>query len=258
MKPELLMRAALMASIPAAALWAGQVQAQSQVLPCYRPAGGAGCQAVSVASPLPVVSSGTPSGTQDVNLKQVGGINTDIGLGVAGTGTQRVSTSSDSTLGLVAGTATIGAVILGNTGGGSTIGSVNLLTGTNTVGNVGLVPVATGGLTISSAVLVAGVNSTLLKAAAGQVYHIATGNNSAAIAYLKFYNASSAPATCGAATVVAEYIIPASTSGAGSNIDVPQGLAFSTGIAYCVTAAIGVTDNTTVAAASFIVAVGYK
>lgn len=38
--------------------------------------------------------------TQDVNLKQVGGIATDIGTGAAGTGTQRVAVSSDSLTGI--------------------------------------------------------------------------------------------------------------------------------------------------------------
>lgn len=40
----------------------------------------------------------SPSGTQDINLKQVGGTTTDLGLGIAGLGTQRVAVSSDSTI----------------------------------------------------------------------------------------------------------------------------------------------------------------
>lgn len=48
-------------------------------------------------------SSGTstPSGTQDTNLKQVNGATVNVGTGAAGTGTQRVTTSTDSTIGTV-------------------------------------------------------------------------------------------------------------------------------------------------------------
>lgn len=43
----------------------------------------------------------TPSGTQDINLSQVNGNAVNVGTGAAGTGTQRVTTSTDSTIGTV-------------------------------------------------------------------------------------------------------------------------------------------------------------
>lgn len=46
-------------------------------------------------------ASVTPSGTQDTNLKQVNGATVNVGAGAAGTGTQRVTTSTDSTIGTV-------------------------------------------------------------------------------------------------------------------------------------------------------------
>ncbi len=43
----------------------------------------------------------TPSGTQDTNLKQVNGATVNVGVGAASTGTARVTTSTDSTIGTV-------------------------------------------------------------------------------------------------------------------------------------------------------------
>lgn len=40
-----------------------------------------------------------PVGTQDSNLKQVNGATVNVGTGAASTGTQRVTTSTDSTIG---------------------------------------------------------------------------------------------------------------------------------------------------------------
>lgn len=58
---------------------------------------GSNWQTVSTAKPLPVTASFSPSGTQDVNLKQVGGVTTAVGNGVTGTGSQRVTIASDNT-----------------------------------------------------------------------------------------------------------------------------------------------------------------
>lgn len=58
-------------------------------------------QPVSNANPLPVAATLTPSGTQNVNVQQVNGAAVNVGTGAAGTGTQRVTTSTDSTVGTV-------------------------------------------------------------------------------------------------------------------------------------------------------------
>lgn len=54
----------------------------------------------------------TPTGTQDVNVIQLGGVSITVGNGISGTGVQRVTIASDSTgqVTLAAGTATIGAL----------------------------------------------------------------------------------------------------------------------------------------------------
>lgn len=54
---------------------------------------------VQYGSAVPVTGSFTPTGTQDENLKQVNGATVNVGTGAASTGTQRVTTSTDSTVG---------------------------------------------------------------------------------------------------------------------------------------------------------------
>lgn len=54
----------------------------------------------SNSNPLPVSATITPSGTQDTNLKQINGNTVSTGTGASGTGTQRVVTSTDSTIGV--------------------------------------------------------------------------------------------------------------------------------------------------------------
>lgn len=106
------------------------------------------CVAVAADGSVPVTS--TPSGTADVNLKQVNGAAVNVGAGAAGTGTQRVTTSTDSTIGTVAAVTSItnalpaGSNIIGNvridqTTPGTTNGvQVNaaLPVGTNSIGVV--------------------------------------------------------------------------------------------------------------------------
>jgi len=124
-------------------------------------------------------------------------------------------------------------------------------------GIFGTTPVTSGGLSRSSVVLANSTNATSVKASAGQVYSIQVFNNSTNIAYLKFYDKASAP-TCNSDTVVWNVLIPASANGAGAVVPIDVGLTFTTGIAYCVTGGIAASDNTAVAATSFIVNVGYK
>jgi len=103
-------------------------------------------------------------------------------------------------------------------------------------------------------------NSTSLKASAGTVYSIQLGGIGSAPAYLKLYNKATAP-TCGTDTPVAQYIIPAASTaafGGGSNVSLPVGKNFSTGIGFCVVTGIASNDNTAVAAATFIINIDYK
>lgn len=58
------------------------------------------CAGVDSSNNLKVTATVTPSGTQDTNLKQINGNTVSAGTGASGTGTQRVVTSTDSTIGV--------------------------------------------------------------------------------------------------------------------------------------------------------------
>lgn len=121
--------------------------------------------------------------------------------------------------------------------GSNNIGDVDVLTiaaGTNLVGDVGLRPRTTGGLTMHKTTSAATTNATAVKGSAGQVYNIQCFNVNAGVRYLKLYNKATAP-TVGTDTPVKTLAIPGNTAGAGFVIGWPQGLAFSLGIGFALT-----------------------
>ena len=120
------------------------------------------------------------------------------------------------------------------------------------------IPATSGGLTPYQLVSAATNNATSLKATAGQVYSIQAFNNSANIAYLKFYNKASAPAPA-TDTPVKTILIPANSLGSGAVFDFGNlGLQFATGIAFAIVGGIAVDDNTAVAANETVVNIDYK
>lgn len=138
-------------------------------------------------------------------------------------------------------------------------GTVGLNAGSNVIGTVGNVPVTSGGLNITSAVVPANTTAVVVKASAGQLYGVDGFSISTATpVYVKVYNATSA--TCGAGTPVARYMIPASggVSGSGLVRSDSNGVAFSTGITYCITAGIADNDTTAPAASTYVAQVYYK
>jgi len=128
--------------------------------------------------------------------------------------------------------------------------------GANTIGSVGLTPQTNGGLSVSSTQVANNTTATVVKSGAGQLYGIEVYNNSATIAYVKLYNATSA--TCGSGTVVQRAMIPANASGAGAISNNVNGVAYSTGITMCVTGGYADSDTTAPAASTYIVNVLYK
>lgn len=88
-------------------------------------AGSAAAGVVSIqgiASMTPVQVDYSGSGTGSVNVAQFGGNNVVTGTGTGGNGIPRVTVSSDSTLGLVAGSAIVGKVGIDQTTPGTTNG----------------------------------------------------------------------------------------------------------------------------------------
>lgn len=70
-------------AVVAALVFSSDAGAQALSHPCYAPTNGIGCIGVSLSSPLPV--TGTPSGTQDVNIVTVaGGAVPTLGTGIQG------------------------------------------------------------------------------------------------------------------------------------------------------------------------------
>ena len=118
------------------------------------------------------------------------------------------------------------------------------------------IPATSGGLSVYFLQPTASTNSNNIKNAAGQVYKIDVFNNSATVHYIRLYNTATT-GTCNSATnLVWQGIIPASTSGAGLSSSWDLGMAFSSGVALCVTSGYDGTGNAT--ASALIVNVGYK
>jgi hypothetical protein len=138
-------------------------------------------------------------------------------------------------------------------------GTVSLPTGASTAANqstaitaLQLIDDDQTGATPSAVASAASTNSTNVKASAGRLLGMYLVNTTATVYYIRFYNLASAP-TCSSATgFVFTMPIPAATTGAGFSMPFPQGgLAFSTGIGYCITGGATSTDNTSAATGIF-------
>lgn len=109
---------------------------------------------------------------------------------------------------------------------------------------------------VSSTLIPNNTTAIVVKGGAGTLYGITAFNNSATIAYIKVYNATSA--TAGSGTPVARFMIPANTAGTGLSFSLAIGNAYSTGITYIVTTGIADNDTSAPAANAYIVNVHYK
>lgn len=119
---------------------------------------------------------------------------------------------------------------------------------------------ATGGASTTGNIAANNTTAVVVKASAGTLYGAQLYGIGSAPAYLKIYDATSA--TCGSGTPVKRLMIPANSTaanGAGSNVSFGDvGVAFSTGITYCVTTGIADNDNTAPAASTFLVNLDWK
>lgn len=113
-----------------------------------------------------------------------------------------------------------------------------------------------GGLSRSRTLIPNNTTAIVVKSGAGQLYKVRATNNSATIAYIKIYDATSA--TAGSGTPVDTIMIPASTSGAGIMDTTDVGTVHATGITYIVTTGIADADTTAPAASAYVVTMFYK
>ena len=122
--------------------------------------------------------------------------------------------------------------------------------------SVGPDAVAQDGWTPHRLVSAATTNATSVKGSAGEIGFIYAVNLNAAVRFLKLYNKATAP-TVGTDTPAATLPIPASPTGAGFTLPIPQGCTFSTGIAYATTTGAADSDTAAVAANEIFVFMGY-
>jgi hypothetical protein len=167
-----------------------------------------------------------------------------VGNGAAATA-QRVTLASDST-----------GVVAATQSGTWTVQPGN--TPNTTAWLVNDAPATSGGLSVSSFLSTAAVQSTAVKASAGMVYAIEFFNIGATPMYVRLYNQTGAPAGGDNANIVWRGVIPGSTAGAGFVKTWDKGLAFSTGIGLRCTGAIGDTDTTALAANTVVGNVAFK
>lgn len=131
---------------------------------------------------------------------------------------------------------------------------------TTTFGTVAVPATATGGATPSHAIVANNTTSVAIDASPGTLYSVQVFNNSATIAYLKFYDAAQGSVTCGSGTPKKVVLIPANTSGAGAVIPLggAAGVAFVTAITRCVTTGIADNDTGAPAASAYLVEADFK
>jgi len=131
-------------------------------------------------------------------------------------------------------------------------------TGCSAGSTVSLIPATSGGLTMGHLVAAATNNATSLKGSAGQLYAASVYNNAGYPVYLKFCNKATA-CTCGTNSGSDTILFTvAAQAGTEREIHTEEGIAFSTGIGYCVVKGITDTDNTSLAASDAVVDLLYK
>jgi hypothetical protein len=225
-----------------------------------------GCRTLTSAPTDTTAQTNMPwcrvNGTQATDTASINGTTVSTGTGAQGAGAQRVTVATDSatvagSASLPAGSNVIGHVIAdtGSTTAATQATGTNLHTVTDSTSVSQAIPGTSGGLSFATITAANSTNATNLKASAGQLYHI-TGYSAAAVpTWISFYNTAGTP-SCGT-SIVYQMLIPVnSTSGGGAVDDIPSGLAFSTGIGYCITTGIAGTGS--VAATSIVANFGYK
>lgn len=158
----------------------------------------------------------------------------------------RLWTSTVIDTALPAGAALIGKVGIDQTTPGTT-NAVQPVPGTNT------------GLSMYNVEPGASDNHAVIKAGAGNVYHIAIFTKHTAAQYFRLYDATTGFNGCNSATNLKwSGIIPSASTGAGYVEDIAMGLSFATGISICLTGAFGQTDTTNATASVTETNIGYK
>lgn len=188
--------------------------------------------AVSGASLTAALQGPVPSGTNTIGSVTIGASSAVIG--------HVINDASSAVIGHVIvdsgtlGSVTIASQPIGVSGASLTTALQGAVpSGTNTIGNITLVPATSGGLSTAQGSIKTA--STTVKASAGQVYGWYVYNGNAATSYLQFFNAASANVTAGTTVPFMSIGLGAS---AAANVFTEQGIAFSTAITIAATTGV--------------------
>lgn len=136
--------------------------------------------------------------------------------------------------------------------------TLNVITTPSGTGSESVVSIAgtTGGATASFLQPTASDNHATIKNGAGTLYGAIAFNNSVTINYLRYYNLGTGFNGCNSATgLIAQFQIPPS---GGYSIQLPVGIAFSTGLSICVTSGYATTDTTNATASAMSITTLYN
>jgi hypothetical protein len=145
-----------------------------------------------------------------------------------------------------------GALIPGDASNGLDIDVTRIAAGTNAIGNVGIIPRTTGGLTTYHLASAASTNATNVKASAGQLMGWYVYNSNASMRKLAFHNTAGTP-TAGASIFFTLPLPPSSAA----NVMLETGIAFSSGIGITTVTGLADSDSTGVAANDLIINLFY-
>lgn len=216
-----------------------------------------------------IVDSGTVTTVSTVtNLSQLGGAAVPIGAGLEATAI-RVTLPTDGTgvVKLGAGSAVVGHFIV-DSGTITTVSTVTTITnvvhiddnsGSLTIdGNVGTLPLTSGGLSAYTALSAGAVLTAQIKGSAGQIYGIEVFNTNASARFVRLYNQTGAPGSGDAANIIWRGFIPGNATGTGFVVRWPHGLACATGIGIRASAAVADNDTTVLGTNDLTFNVSYK
>ena len=213
-------------------------------------ASGTGAQRVTIANDSTGVLATVSTVT---SLSQFGGQAIALNSGNTSAGTLRSIEATDSQLSAGVGATGDSAATAGSTG--SINAKLRLLTtqvaAVQTA--VELIDNDQTGWTPAAVISAASTNDTVVKSSAGRISSINLVNTTATLYYLRLYDIASGDATCSSATgYLVSLPVPASTTGSGFTMSFPSGgIAFASGIGYCLTGGSSSTDNTNAATGIF-------
>lgn len=186
-------------------------------------------------------STFSPSGTQDVNVKQIGAATVLAGNGVTGTGSQRVTIASDNTAFTVnsaqSGTWTVQP--------GNTANTTPWLVSSNST--------TSGGMSFFRNTALSNT-AVAVKASAGNVYYIHFYNTNTSDCFVQLYNVAQGSVTVGTTTPDITFTVPGGNGILDTSFDSSP---FSCGTAITIAATTTITGGTA-PGTGLLVSMGFK